>query len=231
MPDSIDLSYIKKDLKHFLVNISSILLVIIFYAKYGFFGWPHLFTVIFIHYSILPLDDWLERTRPFPIYVLPLIAFTFYFYPVITILALVGDLIANLQALFKRKNFLLERLEGIGNVFVYVLPFTLPAGLNNFRLYLAATLFILFADSFHKIGHRETSNPQLMWATGLFFLSLVSIIFATPTVLFVALLITTVISLIPFRIIKKRSDSYIYSQVWFGLAGFIGFYYYLAVYG
>lgn len=122
---------------------------------------------------------------------------------------------------------MLERLEGLGNVPIYVLPLMPLALLNKPSLYLAASLFILFADSFHKIGHRETVHLKLMWASGLGCLFLVSLLFATPTITFGFLLALTLASLIPFVILKKKSPSRAYSQIWFFLAGLIGFYYYL----
>lgn len=184
-------------------------------------------SVIFIHYSVLPLDDWLDSDRPFPYYVLPPLAFSAYYFPLITVLALLGDLIVNLRAIIKKDNFLLERLEGLGNVPIYVLPLMPLVLLNKPNLYLATSIFILFADSFHKIGHRETTHPKLMWVTGLACLFLVSFIFATPSFVFYSFLATTLLSLVPFIVLKKKSSSRAYSQVWFGLAGFIGFYYYL----
>lgn len=231
MSDSIDLIFIKKDLKHFLVNIHLTLMTLLFYAKYGFYGWSHLFSVIFIQYSVMPLDDWLDKERPFPYYILPLLSYAIYYYPLITILAIAGDLFVNLRVLLKQNNFFLERLEGIGNVTIYVVPNTLPIGLNNLSLYTASILFTLFADSFHKIGHGETTNPRLMWLTGFVFLTLAVLIFAKANLFTVALGVLILLSLIPFRLIKKRIYAWSYTQAWFGFAGFIAFYYYLTYYG
>ncbi len=222
-----DTRYLKNDLKHFLVNLGTTITVFVVYTKYGFLGWPHLLSVVFIHYSVLPLDDWLDSDRPFPYYILPLLAFSAYYFPLITALAILGDLIVNLRAIIKKDNFLLERLEGLGNVPIYVLPLMPLALLYKPSLYLATSLFILFADSFHKIGHRETNHPKLMWASGLACLFMVSLIFATPTFAFGFLLAITLLSLVPFITLKKKSSSRAYSQAWFGLAGLIGFYYYL----
>lgn len=222
-----DTKYLKSDLTHYLINLGTTLTIFIVYAKYGFLGWPHLLSVIFIHYSVLPLDDWLDKDRPFPFYILPLLAFSAYFFPLITVLAILGDLIVNLRAIIKKDNFLLERLEGLGNVPIYVLPLMPLALLHEPSLYLAASLYLLFADSFHKIGHRETIHPKLMWTSGLTCLFLVSFLFATPTLTFWVLLAVTLISLIPFKLLTKKSSSRTYSQVWFFLAGLIGFYYYL----
>ena len=219
--------YLKSDLRHYLINLGTTLTVFVVYVKYGFLGWPHLLSVVFIHYSVLPLDDWLDQDRPFPFYILPLLAFSAYYFPLITVLALLGDLVVNLRAITKKDNFLLERLEGLGNVPIYALPLMPLALLSKPSLYLAASLFILFADSFHKIGHRETSHPKLMWASGLACLFLVSTIFATPTFAFGSLLAITLLSLVPFTLLKKKSHSHTYSQLWFFLAGLIGFYYYL----
>lgn len=219
--------YLKQDLKHFFVNLGITLVILVVYAKFGFLGWPHLLSVIFIHYSVLPLDDWLEKERPFPYYVLPMVAYAAYYFPIITVFALLGDVVVNLRTLTNKNNFALERLEGLGNIPIYVLPLLIPAGLNNPKLYLISSLFILFTDSFHKIGHRETVNKKLMWISGLMLFFLVALLFRTPTITFYALLIATLISLIPFKLIKSNLNSWIYSQAWFGFAAFVGFYYYL----
>ncbi len=219
--------YLKKDVKHFLVNSGLTLFVFLFYYKFGFYGWPHLLSVIFIQYSIIPLDDWMEGERSFPFYILPLLVFAAYFFPLVTALALLGDVIVNLRAITKTDNVIFERLEGLGAVLIYVLPFTLPIGLNSVRLYTAAVLFLLFADSFHKIGHRETANSKLMWASGLTAFLLVAYIFGTPTKTFVLLFAGTLISLLPFKIIRDKSRSWVYSQIWLNLMGLAGFYYYL----
>lgn len=217
---------LKRDLKHFLVNPAFIFLFL-FYDRFGFYGWPHLLSVLFLHYSVLPLDDWLEGERAFPYYVLPFLAFTTYFFPLLTALALIGDVIVNLRAITKSQHFILERVEAVGDVLIYVLPFTLPIGLNSWQLYTAALLFILFGDSFHKIGHQETSHPKLMWLSGLAAFSLVAYLFATPTLTFILLFIATLLSLIPFKLIKNKVYSWRYSQAWFVFSGLIAFYYYL----
>lgn len=210
-----------------MVNIGTTIVVVVFYIKFGFYGWPHLLSIIFIHYSVLPIDDWMEKQRPFPYYTLPMLAFASYYFPLVTILALIGDVIVNLRALIGKDSFIYERLEGIGDVLIYVIPFTLPAGLSNFELYLAATLFILFADSMHKIGHKETKNSKLMWISGLTAFLLVSYIFATPTTAFAVLFLLAALSVLPFKFIKNKVHAWAYSQAWFGFAGFIAFYYYL----
>lgn len=220
--------YLRKDVKHFLVNlVITVVAIILFYSKFGFYGWPHLLSVLFLHYSVLPLDDWIEGERPFPYYCLPLIAFAGYFFPLVTFLALLGDVIVNLRAITKKNYFLLERLEALGDVLIYVLPFTIPIGLNNPSLYIAAILFITFADSFHKIGHKETLKPKLMWATGIVSLLIGSYLFRTSTLSFSILLGLTLFSLLPFVLVKKKSILWSYSQGWFGFASFVGFYYYL----
>jgi hypothetical protein len=218
---------LKKDLKHFVVNIFPTSCVFLFYLKFGFYGWPHLLSVLALQYAVLPLDDWMEKERSFPYYVLPMLVFAGYFYPLVTALVLLGDGIVNIQALLNRKNFLLERLEGLGNILVYVLPFTLPIGLHTPQLYAAAILFILFLDSFHKIGHRETAHPQLMWATGLICLAGLVWLFGTLTSTFLILAVIMIASLLPFKTLTEKAKSWRYSQLWFGLAGYIAIYYYL----
>ncbi|HCR80975.1 MAG: hypothetical protein UX28_C0001G0041 [Candidatus Pacebacteria bacterium GW2011_GWA1_46_10] len=221
--------YLKTDLKHFLVNLGETAAGFLFYFKFGFYGWAHLTSVLIIQYVVMPFDDWLEHKRPFPTHAALLTGVAFYFYPLVTTLALLGDVVVNLQAILKKQNFWLERLEGLGNIPIYILPFSLPIGLHHWQLYVAAVLFILFADSFHKIGHRETKYTKLMWSTGLLALTLLMIIFATPTITFAVLAVTLLTSLVPFVLLKEKIRSWAYTQVWFGLAGLIGYYYYLFV--
>lgn len=223
--------FVKQDFKHFLVNLHLTLFTLIFYAKYGFYGWQHLLSVIFIQYSIFPLDDWLDHERTFPFYILPFLVYAFYNYPLITVLAMAGNLFANIRVLLKKSNFFLERVEGIGDVPIYVTPNALPIGLNSLSLYIAGTLFILFVDSFHKIGHRETASPKLMWLTGLICALLVAGIFAKPNLVFTGLLGVLLVSLIPFHLINNRVYAWAYTQVWLGFSGLIGFYYYLTYFG
>lgn len=223
-----DLTYLKRDMWHYFVNATLTLLVLVFYWKYGFYGWHHLISVIAIQYSVLPLDGWLEKARPFPYYVVPMLAFAAYHYPLITALALAGDVVVNLRSILKRNSFILEKIESIGNIPIYVMPFTFPIGLNDMSLYLAAFLFLLFMDSFHKIGHKESSNARMAWITGLAFFFAAIFLYATPTPLFVAFASLCLISIIPFKLLEKRKQAWAYSQLWFGFAGFIAFYYYLA---
>ena len=68
-----------------------------------------------------------------------------------------------------------------------------------------------------------------MWSTGLLALTLLMIIFATPTITFAVLAVTLLTSLVPFVLLKEKIRSWAYTQVWFGLAGLIGYYYYLFV--
>lgn len=218
----------KEDLRHFLVNSAIFLVPLPFiYAKFGFIGWWHVLTVFSIQYMVLPLDDWIEGNRTFPYYILPFFAFAFYHLPAITLLAVAGDYVTNLRAVLKKKNFWLERIETIGNVPIYLMPLMVPIGLGTPTTYLAGTLFFLFADSFHKIGHNESSNDKLMWWTGLGFLLAVVAIFGQPTWVFVGLFILMLLSLLPFKLMKKGKPLYYYTQGWFGLAAAIAFYYYL----
>lgn len=219
--------YLRKDIKHFLVNAGALLVLLLFYQKYGFLGWPHLLFVICIQYAVLPLDDWLEGARPFPYYILPLVAYAAFYNPLLTALALVGDVVVNLRAMLHNNSFILERLEGLGNLPIYIMPIAVPFGLGSPTLYLAASLFILFADSFHKIGHQETPNPTLMWGTGVAALLLLAGLFATPTVIFASFLAVILASLVPFYLLKSKLYRWGYSQAWFTVVGFMAFYYYL----
>lgn len=98
-----------------------------------------------------------------------------------------------------------------------------------FSIYPAAALFITLADSFHKIGHRETKHPRREWITSLVCFVLLAILFATPTREFVILVVVILTSLIPFVLVRDAKQSYLYTQFWFGLAGFLAYYYYLFV--
>ncbi len=59
-------SYLKKDIQHYIAIFPITLFVFLFYVKYGFYGWTHLLSVLFIQYAGLPIDDWLDEGRPFP---------------------------------------------------------------------------------------------------------------------------------------------------------------------
>lgn len=218
----------ERDLRHFLVNTGTMIGGFLFYLKFGFYGWPHLIAVVLLWYATLPLDDWIEKERPFPYHAGIITAVVAFFYPLITVSVLFGNLMTNLRSLLKKDTFLLERLEGVGNVFVYVAPFVLmrppPPG-----VYLATTLFVLFADSFHKIGHKETKHVKAMWITGLLSLIFVTARFATSDLLFFTLLALLVISLIPFATLKEKKKSWLYTQVWFGFAGIMAYSYYLFI--
>lgn len=220
-------TYFKNDIKHYAIIFPITLFVFLFYVKYGFYGWTHLLSVIFIQYAGLPIDDWLDEGRPFPFYVLPMIAFATYFFPLITVLAITGGFLVNLRVLTHKNNFFLERIECLGDVLIYVLPFTLPIGLTNWQMYVAAILYIVFVDSFHKIGHKETSHSKLMWITGLISLTFVSLLFGALNIIFLSLLLTTLLSLLPFVFVKDRLYGWIYTQVWMCSAGLVGFGYYL----
>lgn len=219
--------YLKEDIRHFLVNLGESSASFLFYLKFGFYGWEHLLTVLIIQYTIMPFDDWIEGKRTFPYYSLPLVFIAFHFYPLVTFLAGLGEIVVNLQVILKRQNFLLERLEGLGNMAFYILPFTIPVGLHTWQLYVAATLFLVFADSFHKIGHRETKYEDLMWRTAFLSLAVLAIVFYTPTIAFYIALLTLLVSLIPFKTLRKKRPLYNYTQAWFGISGFVAFYYYL----
>lgn len=219
--------YIKNDLKHFAVNLGQLATGFLWYIKFGFYGWAHLISAVIIQYTILPIDDWLDDDRPFPYYALLLVMIAFYFYPLITAMAMLGNVLANIQFLLKKESFWLARLESLGSIPIYILPFSIPAGINDWRLYTAATLFVLFADSFHKLGHQETKARKLMWLSGLIFLGLLAFIFATPTITFMISAIIIFISLIPFAKIKDKKTSWAYTQIWFAISSLTASYYFL----
>lgn len=218
--------YLKSDLRHYLRNAHLTLFVVPFYLKFGFYGWHHLLSLILLQYALIPLDDWLDADRPFPLYVLPMLAVAAYFYPLVTALALLGDIIVNLRVITRSTAFIVERLEGLGNVFAAVTPLTLPVGLHNPELYIAAGLFTLFADSIHKLGDNESTHPKAMWISGLGALGVAGGVFYRPTAFFFVALAGLIISMIPFMIIPAQYRK-VYARFWFGLSGLIAFSYYL----
>lgn len=222
--------FVEKDLKRLLVNTGVLAGGFLFYLKFGFYGWEHLLTVLCLQYAVFPLDDWLEGQRPFPYHAAALMIIGLCISPFITLSVIAGTLLVNIRVLLKRNTFLLERIEAIGNLFVYILPFILPLQHPLPRVYLAAILFVLFADSFHKIGHRETLHPKAMWATGLLFLGLLAFLFSTATVIFAVLAVMILASLIPFAVLKDEKQAWVYTQVWFGFAGPVAYYYYFFVF-
>ncbi len=184
---------------------------------------------LFFLFSMLVCPSMTGWTKEglFRFYVLPMIAFAAYFFPLITVFAIIGGFLVNLRVLTHKNTFFLERIECLGDVLIYVLPFTLPIGLTNWQIYVAAILYIVFVDSFHKIGHQDTSHSTLMWITGLISLMFVSLLFGALNIIFMSLLFATLLSLLPFVIVKDRFHSWIYTQVWICSVGLVGFGYYL----
>jgi len=219
--------YLKNDVKHFFINLPLTLIALLFFYKFGFYGWPFFLSLIFIHFSI-SLDDWVEKERPFPYYLIPFIGYAFWNFPLITVLALVvGLAIINLRVFLKRDGFIYERLEGIGNLFIYVVPLTIPIGGLSLRFlpaYIGATIYILFVDSFHKLGHKETVYRKWTWIFGLGFLFLYFALFTANSIyiLFLGLILAT---LIPFKLLEKKRRVYgwAYYQVWESFVAIIGF--------
>lgn len=222
-------TYLKRDVQHFLASIGVLAPNFLFYLKFGFYGWHHFAGVLLAWYAAASLDDWLEKKRSFPFYILIPLGGALYLEPLITLVVLLGNGIANLQAILNRNNFWLERLEGLGNALVFTLPFILPLQTLPFSVYPAVALFLLFADSIHKIGHRETKQPRKLWITSFISMAILAIVFATPTIAFATLVVTLLLSLIPFTRIRDAKQSWLYTQFWFGLAGFLAYYYYLFV--
>jgi len=203
------LHYPCRDLAHFSVNLPLILTVLIpVYVKVGFLGWIHLASVLCIYWSGFLIDDWLEASRRFPLQSIPLVSFSAVSYPIVTGLALVGILLVNIRTMLRLPiastrsggfgrfgrfgpfgGFLLERVEGLGNLLVIFIPVMVPAGLVNTRVMVAAVCIILFIDSFHKIAHGETSSPRLLAATGLVGLAAATLIYAPSTFLFLPIVL------------------------------------------
>jgi hypothetical protein len=187
---------------------------------FGFYGWQHLLTGIFLIYSIILLDRFIDQRHKFPWHIIPLIIASLYFLPLITLSVVLGALIINLRILVRSNSFIFERLEGVGMVLIGLLPFVLPLGITDPLMYLGPALFIMGIDSFHKIGHRETTNACLMWITGIsfFLIAIVSyaILFKPALSEMGPVALVTFVPLIGFKIAEKKSKffSWCYYQMW-----------------
>jgi hypothetical protein len=205
---------------HIIANLPLLFIALIFYHTFGFYGWSHLISGIFLMYSVIRLDRFIDLRHKFPWHIIPLVIFSAYHYPLITILVLAGGLLINLRAITKRDFFAFERVEGLGMFLIGVFPFVLPLGVTDPIMFLGPALFVLGIDSFHKIGHRETSNLALMWTTGIAFFTIAVIsyiIFFEPPITDLLPVIFTIYGpLIGFKLLKNRSQfaSWLYYQIW-----------------
>ncbi len=194
-------------------------MVVFFYQTFGFYGFEHLFSIIFLHFSIVVLDDYIDKKQPFPWYVAPLLVVSAYFYPLVTFLAICGLLLVNLRALIKSDSFIHERIEGLGMIPIGLLPLILPLGITDVHAFIAPIFIILLIDSFHKISHRETKHDRLMWISGMIFLLVFTLIYVTTVFDLIILVIIAYIPLAGFRILQKKIKKYafVYYQCWQGM--------------
>lgn len=230
MSDSI--KYFKQDLRHIFVNLPLSLIVILFYIRFGFstYGFKHLITLICWSVYIYSLDDWLDGKRPFPVYNVPLIIISFLFYPVITISSLLGLLIINIQMIIHKKNFLLEKIESVGDVLVYIPIYFYPLNVQFPDFYLGTLPIIFVIDQVHKLGHYETSNRKLtLWFTIIIssFMGIQVILNHKGTIEFIILALIVILGAI--RVIKSSSykDGWKWFQVWQGYSIFLIMAYYI----
>ncbi len=229
MTKLLEKKYVLSDIRHYISNISLTFIALIFYYKFGFYGWHHFISLVFIQYAALALDDWIEKKRPFPYYCLLLLGVGFYFYPILTVITMTGLWLTNLRYLLKREDFILERLEGFGNL-PYALILLQPIGLTDLKTLVSVSLFILFVDSFHKIGHRDTKYPNLMWisAFAIMFLDIILWWGNINANLFdlSIFLVLAVLSVVPFRLFQNKPTAYgwAYYQYWQAMVAFFGFY-------
>ena len=104
-------------------------------------------------YLDLLLDDCIEE-RTFRGW--PMLAVSLILYPLITMLVLLGEFLINLKAIFHRESFILEQFEGLANYLIYVTPFLLSIAVFDWKVHLAALLFVSGCNQAHKVMHGET---------------------------------------------------------------------------
>ncbi len=210
--------FAKKHLIHYLVNIPGTLIAVFFYNEFGFLGYEHIASVILLHFSIIALDDYIDKKQAFPWYVIPMLGIAAYFFPLVTGLGLLGLLLINIRTITKSKSFFQERIEGLGMLPIGVFPFILPLGITDIHAFISPIFVIFVIDSFHKIAHRETNHKKLMWITGIISLILFTIIYVTTWFDFLVLGLVAYLPLVGFWILqnKPKKYSFIYYQIWQG---------------
>jgi hypothetical protein len=217
--------YLRKHFLHFIINSPLVIVVVFFYQTFGFYGWPHLISVILLAYASIPLDEYLDSKQRFPSYIIPMFAFSGIFYPWITLSVIVGCLLINLRALLKSSSFLYERIEGIGMLPLAIFPFILPLSIHDFTAYLPPLLFVLIIDSFHKIAHKESINIEAMWISGVVLIAIVVIIYVHTFFDLFVLLLVVILPIIGLKVIADYSIKYTktYYQIWQGIVTIVLF--------
>ena len=136
------------------------------------------------------------------------------------------EVIINLKHLLKTDDFKVERLEGIGDVLIYVVPFTLMAGITSLWLYFGIILFVLYADAFHKIGHGETKYPFASFLWGNAVMVFVGLWWGRWDLPYTwAFLALTLVGELGFLLFKGRK--HYYNIVWQSIIAPMGFVYLL----
>ncbi len=227
--------YLAEDIKHLAVNLNlNLITPIIFYVFEGFekYGWSHLAFLIPYAVWIYTLDDAIESRR-FPIYVWPLIAASFILQPFITLFVILGEILINLKAIFRKESFILEQFEGPGNMLIYVAPYIIPLNIWEWKLWLAIMAFVTYINAVgHKIGHMETEKPKLSFIWGIFLATVVGILYGRWDYWFTWLYFFLSIATMPFIFLKKDYvyRKYIgYNLIFQSVMGPLGFIYLVQV--
>ena len=214
-----DLKYVEQDFKHLFVNLPCSLVVILFYVKLGFstYGWKHLVTFLCWSIYIYSLDDWLDKTRPFPYYTIPLLVISFIFYPTITVMTLIGLLLINIRTLTGKNSFLMETIETFGEVFVFLPIYFEPLNVRFPEFYLGTWPVIFIIDHVHKLGHMESKNRKLSIFSSIFvLLVLITLVLLNGQSAMIFLIIVTVllVGAIPVLKATDRRKGWLHFQIW-----------------
>ncbi|MFQ5950801.1 MAG: hypothetical protein ACE5KH_01795 [Candidatus Geothermarchaeales archaeon] len=231
-----DLLYLKPDLKHLLLNLPLSLVGILFYVRFGFevYGWLHLGLLVSWSLYTYTLDDWIDGKRPFPRYVLPLLAYAAVSYPLYLVLHLAGEVLINLRSILATENVVAEKLEAVGDWLIYIPIYFFPLGVD--AQFLLGCFVVCFAlDQTHKYGHSETAHPTLTLILAIAPFTYIAIqnllMHPVGSEELTFLLGAAVVGAIPFFVSEGRSRRY-WFQIWQGyvvpLSVFYTLYYPLA---
>ena len=157
-------SLLKRDFLHLAENLNlNILTPVIFYVFVGFehYGLRHIIFLALYSIWIYSWDDMIEDRSFFRkrrLYVWFLTAASFALYPIITIMVLGGEVLINLNAIFRKQSYLFQLIEGPGNTLIYFTPYVAPINAYNPWIWIGVSIFFTGVDEFHKLGHTETPN-------------------------------------------------------------------------
>jgi len=218
-----EVAQVLKDIKHILVNAPLVLPYFLFTRAYGPGYDPSGATGLFMLCValLLPLDDWLESRRGFPLWLLPVIVLMLFINPVMGLLAVSGYYLVNLRVFLGHDHWLLERVEALGNVPLYVLPLVAPV--ERWDILAFGLGACVAFDCFHKLGHWETPWRQKAWVHGLCLMTyLAGLLLFTrgPQPAILLGMMSFYLSVLPFTSRSPRF-TYWYYQLWESVGCFI----------